>query len=182
MQPTLLQAGFDISPHAVGGYDVLSSSQLRNGSEVEVQITATAGSEVLVEFDPIMIKIGREFYSASPSFLTTQYSSEGICFEWCGVENADAYEIRYGLDSDNLDQNIAGLSPGLMSQTINELSDNGDYHFSIAAVGQTTQSEFSEVISTSLVEDPQMIDLSVDKVTFNQAVQIDLADRHDLTL
>lgn len=181
MQPTILQAGFDISPNVVGGYDVLSSSQLRDGSEVEVQIIAIDGSEVLVEFDPIMIRIGREFYSATPNFLTTQYSSDGLRFEWCGIDHAGSYEIRYGLDADNLDYSITELSPGVMSQTIAELSDYGIYHFSIAAVGQNTQDEFTEAISTSLNEDPQMIDLSVDKVTFNQAVQIDLADRHDLT-
>jgi hypothetical protein len=45
----------------------------------------------------------------------------------------------------------------------------------------STGSEFTEAIGTNLSEEDLRIDLSVDKVTFNQAVQIDLADRHDLT-
>ena len=175
-EQVLLQAGYEVYTHPTQGYSSLSSPQFGEGVGVELSMIAYQGDEVLNHFDPVHFVLGRETFSKVPQPVTSRSGIDGPILEWCPVEMASSYIIKYGVDEENLDQRIRGVSPGVVSTTIEELAGQQEYFFSIAAASQQGKGQFSEVISTIADEVKTPFDLSIDKVTFNQSVQIDLLD------
>ena len=172
----ILQTGYEISTHPIGEYSVITSSLLRDGVEIEASIIAYQDNEVIAHFNPINFELGKEFFSETPQLSTSTDSEEGIKLEWCPVDLASSYVIKYGQSEDNLDQTISGVSPGQVSMIIADLVDQNEYFFAVAAASKNGVGNFSKVINAVSNSKGSPIDLSIDKVTFNQAVQIDLGD------
>lgn len=161
---------------------VFYANRLTLGSSVTITMRALNGASTIATSDPITFTIGKEYITQTPEHITSSIGDTSVDLEWCALSTIpSSYTIKYGTTESNLDQSISGISSATLSQTISSLTNDTGYYFSIAGANTNGNGRFSEVINTTPTLNPANIDLSIDNVTFNQSVQVDLDNNTNST-
>ena len=169
-------AGF-LSTGYEGTSMVLFSYDFVDGASVTTTMRAYNGGTLLSTSAPITFLIARDYIIQTPEHITSSSADTAVGLEWCALDTTpSSYTIKYGTTESNLATSITGISSATLAQTIGSLANGSTgYYFAIAGVNANGTGKFSEAINT-IPGGETSIDLSIDKVTFNQAVQIDLDD------
>lgn len=122
---------------------------------------------------PLLFKADAQ--KGKPWPVSTHLVEDRLRVEWCPVEATSQFKVRYGTQEKSLTQHLI-KSPGVRSYEISNLRYDTEYFTSVLATLENGISYSTEPIKAIINTRPRPFDLSIDKVTFNQAVQIDLED------
>jgi len=174
----------------VGGYSYSFSgdditfyaNRLTLGSSVTITMRALNGTSTIATSDPITFTIGKNYITETPEHILSSSGDTLVDLEWCALDTTpSSYTIKYGTSESNLNQSVSGISSATLSQTISSLTNDTGYYFSVAGTNVNGDGKFSEIINTTPTLNPANIDLSIDNVTFNQSVQVDLDNNTNST-
>ena len=162
---------------------IVSSIDFIVGANVTLTLRAINSSAVTIATsEPITFTIGKDYITQIPEHITSTSSDTAVGLEWCALDAApSSYTIKYGTSESNLATSITGISSATLSQTIGSLTNGSTgYYFAVAGANANGDGRFSEVINT-IPGGETSIDLSIENVTFNQAVQVDLDNNTNAT-
>ncbi|MGK0255813.1 MAG: hypothetical protein ACI81I_000420 [Arcobacteraceae bacterium] len=122
----------------------------------DVHAAATESEDIAVTLSKV--------YSPAPTKVWADSLNNQINIQWCKVSGASNYNLQYGDDDTQVQTTLDSLD-------ITGLQNNNSY--SLAISSNTTK--YSESFEATPTENNDTdLDFSIEKVTFNQSVQIDL--------
>ena len=152
----------------------ISSSYFKTNATFSISVKAQDDNNTeLASSDTMTITLTKAYLSSAPSNVWADSLNNSVALEWSEVEGATSYIIKYGTSSTNLNQSINGISLNNLSQTISGLTNGTKYYFSVAAANENGEGKFSDVIDVT-PSVSSSFDFSIDKVVFNQSVQVEL--------
>lgn len=170
--------GFTVSGNDV----ILTSNEFVDGAVLEITLKALdANGDTISVSAPLSFLIAREYISDTTSSLLSDAEDSAVSLEWCQVDNADKYSLMYGSVESNLDEIINDISLNVLSKKVSSLVNDNNYYFSLAAVNENGNGKFSDPIKVTPTAMQSNLDFSIDKVVFNQSVQVDLENNLNAT-
>ncbi len=147
------------------------SSFVQNGRLWEFTISAKNTQNQTIASSTKQLRVGAPF----PEKIKFAHGSSGSTeaeINWCSSQSVTGYVVRYGTTSDNLDQ-FVNVAANLNSTLVSSLTNNTDYYFTVEAKNSHGSGDPSEIIKVSPGSSINP-DFSIESVTFNQGVQLDL--------
>ena len=170
-----------LSPALTVDSYILTSADFTVGANVTLTLRAVDTSyQTIATSEPITFTIGQSYTNQAPAALpapqriTSSSGNGSVGLEWCAIDTTpDSYTVKYGTSELNLNLTKSTVDGTTLSEIVSSLTNETGYYFSVAADVNGSSGEFSEVINTT-PKSLNEFDLSIENVTFNQSVQVDL--------
>ena len=164
------------------GFLVCVSSSFTLNKSITVNVRAKDSSNNTLQTSAAhTFSIGKTYLSTAPQNLWSQINSQSVNLEWCGTDGATSFKLDYGTSQSSLDQTITTANATTLAQTIGSLNNDESHFFSIAAINVNGVGKYSETTQATPSDSNNSVDFSINKVTFNQSVQIDLQNNSNST-
>jgi len=153
--------------------------QFNLNDNVRISIAGNASDNTPLTGDTISLTVGKDYLEEAPKHVKVTTSSDRLDVTWCAVENATGYQVQYGADPENLIYRV-DVDSATLSSNISSLPDNQIFFVQVFAKNENGLGKPSNKVQ-AFTASPTNLDLSIDKVTFNQAVQVDLGNNTNNT-
>ena len=165
-----------------GDYFHLYSSMFNTNDPVSITVKAiNTNGATIAQSESLSFAIAKAYIGTAPKWLIAESQDEAVALSWCSDPLATTYTIKYGTSQDQLDQTIEEISPETLERSISQLTNDSDYFFTLALANNNAQGKFGEILQARPAVEAPSIDLSIDRVTFNQSVQVDLDNNSNNT-
>ena len=161
---------------------ILSSQELDKNSRVETKIAAiSVHNDRLSESETRIFHIAKAYITTAPTWLLLQSESQKVALSWCEEKVASTYTIKYGESRENLDKTINAIPASQLQKSIESLTNESNYYFTLAAANANGDGKFGEILEATPTSNASPIDFAIESVHFNQAVDVDLQNNTNAT-
>ena len=156
-------------------HSVIESGQFNHGKVVTIYYEGlNASDHVIGQSASLNLTIGKSYPDRTRFLLGERTTNPSqVTLTWCPVSSASAYTLYHGNNPTNLTQQQT--LENIQNITLSDMPTDQNIYFRIQATNAEGEGRLSRLLTLPPVA-TEMGNFSIDKLTLNQGVQIDLMD------